>query len=77
MKSPAWLSTFAGVSRPETAPVKSEPAVIVTLVVDALKLVIVFPPMSWAVSVFVPVNATPSVCEPAERRRRSDRAPLG
>ncbi len=33
----------------------------VTLLLDALKPVIVFPPTSWAVSVLVPVKATPSV----------------
>ncbi len=64
VKSLDWFSTFEP-CRPDTAPVSGELAVTVTLFVAALKLVIVFPPMSWAVSVLVPVKATPSVWVPA------------
>ena len=62
LKSPAWLSTFAGVSSPGRAPESGATAVIVTGFEAALKVVIVFPPTSCAVSVFVPVNAAPLAC---------------
>ena len=42
-------------------PVKGETAAIVTLFVEALKVVTVFPYASCAVKVFVPVNANPFV----------------
>ncbi len=61
VKSPAWLSTLAGVSRPETVPVSGALAVMVTLLAEALKFVMTLPEASLAVSVLVPVKATPSV----------------
>ena len=75
VKSPAWLSTLAGVSRPETVPVSGELAVMVTLLADALKVVIVLFETSWAVSVFVPVKATPSVWLAAKASAKWSRAP--
>jgi hypothetical protein len=45
---------------PDTVP--ASVVVTVTLSVDALNVVTVFPQLSSAVSVFVPVNATPLVC---------------
>ena len=66
-KSLDWFSTFEP-CRPDTVPVSGELAVTVTLLFAALNVVIVFPPMSWAVSVLVPLKATPSVWVPAARR---------
>ena len=56
-------STLPAPSRPETVPVSGGFGVIVTLLVAALKLVMMFPEASLAVSVLVPVKPTPSVWE--------------
>ena len=61
-KSPEALSTSPVAPLVKlTAPVSGELAVSVTLLVEALKFVIVFPEASLAVRVLVPVKATPSV----------------
>ena len=59
----------------DTVPVSGELAVIVTLLAEALKFVIVLPPMSCAVSVLVPVKATPSVWAPAAAKVKWSRPP--
>ena len=48
-KSLAWFNTLEP-WMPETVPVSGETAVTVTLLVEALKFVIVLLPTSWAVS---------------------------
>ena len=58
VKSPEAVSLLVPVS-PVTFPVKGELAAMVTLSVEALKVVIVFPYASWAVRVFVPVKGVP------------------
>ena len=73
-KSPDWLSTFDP-WRPETVPVSGETGVTVTLLDDALKLVIVLLPMSWAVNVLIPVKAAPLVCGLAKVTTKWSRAP--
>ena len=60
-KSPAPVNLLVP-DKPDIAPVRGESAAIVTLLVDASKLVIVLPEASLAVSVLVPVKATPLVC---------------
>ena len=54
---------------PETVPVSGETAVIVTLLLAALKLVMVLPEASFAVRVLVPVKATPLVWGLAAAKR--------
>jgi hypothetical protein len=61
-KSPAWFRMLLLTEpRPETVPDRE--LVTVTLFVDALNDVILFPKLSWAAIVFVPVNALPFVCD--------------
>jgi hypothetical protein len=61
LKSAAPVSLFPP-DNPDIVPVSGVTAAIVTLLVEALKLVTVLLPISCAVNVFVPVKATPSVC---------------
>ena len=56
-------------------PVSGETAVMVTLFVEALKVVMVFPEPSLAVKVLVPVKATPSVWGLAALKVKLARAP--
>ena len=70
-KSPAWFRT-APPLRPETTP--DGDAEIVTWFAEASKFVIVLPYWSFAVTVFVPVKAMPSVCEPEETSKWSSAA---
>ena len=48
---------------------------IVTLFAEASKFVTVFPYTSWAVKVFVPVKAMPSVCGLVSERVKWSRTP--
>ena len=58
IKSDELVSLFVP-DKPEIAPESGELAAIVTLSADALNDVIVKPPASFAVKVFVPVNISP------------------
>ena len=73
-KSPAWLSVLPP-WRPDTVPVSGETGATLTLLAEALKPVIVLPPMSWAVSVLVPVKTAPLVCGVASAKVKWSRAP--
>jgi len=61
LKSAALVNLFPPDS-PDIVPVSGVTAVIVTLSIEALKLLTVLLPISCAVNVFAPVKATPSVC---------------
>ena len=74
MKSAAWFKTFDP-WRPDTVPVSGESAVMATLLAEALKPVIVLPPMSWAVSVLIPVKTAPLVWGVAKAKVKWSRAP--
>ena len=74
-KSALSVSLFTPES-PEIEPLESAPfAAIVTWSPKALKLVTGLPNASCAVSVFVPVNATPFVCGPASANAKAASAP--
>ena len=61
LKSETLFNLFVP-DKPLSDPVKGELTVIVTVLVEALKVVIVLPLASCAVRVFVPVKVTPVVC---------------
>ena len=69
VKSAAFVSLLVP-DNPDIVPVNGVTAAIVTVLVEALKLLKVLLPISCAVSVFVPVKATPSVCGEARTKAK-------